>query len=72
MEDDVVLPPKKDHRTALQANKLRMTLATRAVRFGVYEPVVPVKTVKILIVSAVIAGILIVVTIGAAKVIQML
>lgn len=72
MEDEVKLPPKKDHRTALQANKLRMMLATKAIRFGVEEPVVPLKTVKILMVSGVIAGILIVVTIGAAKIIQML
>ena len=31
--------PKRDHRAAVQAHKLRMNLAITALRFGKYEPV---------------------------------
>lgn len=63
---------RRDHRAALQANKLRMNLATTAVCFGEEEPVIAPKTLRIVVVSLIIACIMLVVTIAAAKILQML
>ena len=63
---------RRDHRAALQANKLRMGLATKAMCFGMEEPVVALKRMRILVISLIIACVLLVATIGAAKIIQML
>ncbi|MCG7457005.1 MULTISPECIES: hypothetical protein [unclassified Corynebacterium] len=63
---------KKDHRAAVQAHKLRMDIAGKAIRHGEIQPSVTPRTVKILMGSAIIAAIMLVVTIGAATVIQML
>ena len=63
---------KKDHRAAVQAHKLRMDIAGKAIRHGENQPSVTPRTVKILMGSAIIAAIMLVVTIGAATVIQML
>lgn len=63
---------RKDHRAALQANRLRMSLATEAVRFGRYEPTIKPKTLRLLVISLIIACILIVVTIGGATILQMM
>ena len=63
---------RRDHRAALQANKLRMGLATKAMCFGMEEPVVTPKHMRILVISLIIACVLLVATIGAAKIIQML
>ena len=65
-------PVKKDHRAAVQAHKLRMDIAGKAIRHGEIQPSVTPRTVKILMGSAIIAAIMLVVTIGAATVIQML
>ena len=65
-------PAKKDHRAAVQAHKLRMDIAGKAIRHGEIQPSVAPRTVKILMGSAIIAAIMLVVTIGAATVIQML
>lgn len=65
-------PAKKDHRAAVQAHKLRMDIAGKAIRHGEIQPSVTPRTVKILMGSAIIAAIMLVVTIGAATVIQML
>ncbi|MDK8889829.1 hypothetical protein ACN4EB_10420 [Corynebacterium macclintockiae] len=65
-------PAKKDHRAAVQAHKLRMDIAGKAIRHGDIQPSVTPRTVKILMGSAIIAAIMLVVTIGAATVIQML
>ena len=63
---------KKDHRAAVQAHKLRMDIAGKAIRHGEIQPSVTPRTVKILMGSAITAAIMLVVTIGAATVIQML
>lgn len=63
---------KRDHRAALQAEKLRMKLATKAICFGEYEPLYPPKRLTILVTSVIIACIILVGTIAAAKIIQML
>lgn len=65
-------PAKKDHRAAVQAHKLRMDIAGKAIRHGENQPSVTPRTVKILMGSTIIAAIMLVVTIGAATVIQML
>ena len=65
-------PAKKDHRAAVQAHKLRMNIAGKAILHGENQPSVTPRTVKILMGSAIIAAIMLVVTIGAATVIQML
>ncbi len=62
---------RKDHRAALQANKLRLSLATEAIRFGNFEPTMKPKTLRILLVSLLFGCIIIVATIGAATVLQM-
>lgn len=56
----------------MQAHKLRMDIAGKAIRHGEIQPSVAPRTVKILMGSATIAAIMLVVTIGAATVIQML
>lgn len=63
--------PKRDHRAAVQAHKLRMNLAITALRFGKYEPVMKPRSPMILYASAIIAGISIVACIGGAKLMQM-
>jgi hypothetical protein len=63
---------KRDHRAALQAEKLRMKLATKAICFGEYEPLYLPKRLTILVTSVIIACIILVGTIAAAKIIQML
>lgn len=65
-------PAKKDHRAAVQAHKLRMDIAGKAIRHGEMQPSMTPRTVKILMGSTIIAAIMLVVTIGAATVIQML
>lgn len=65
-------PAKKDHRAAVQAHKLRMDIAGKAIRHGEIQPSAAPRTVKILMGSAIIAAIMLVVTIGTATVIQML
>ena len=65
-------PAKKDHRAAVQAHKLRMDIAGKAILHGENQPSVAPRTVKILMGSAIVAAIMLVVTIGAATVIQML
>lgn len=63
---------KRDHRAALQAEKLRMKLATKAICFGEYEPLYPPKRLTLLVASVIIACIILVGTIAAAKIIQLL
>ena len=63
---------RKDHRAALQANRLRMSLATEVVRFGRFEPTMKPKTLRLLVISLIIACILIVATIGGATILQMM
>ena len=63
--------PKRDHRAAVQAHKLRMKLAITALRFGKYEPAMKPRSPMILYASAIIAGISIVACIGGAKLMQM-
>ena len=65
-------PAKKDHRAAVQAHKLRMDIAGKAILHGENQPSVAPRTLKILMGSAIIAAIMLVVAIGAATVIQML
>ncbi len=65
-------PEKKDHRAAVQAHKLRMDIAGKAILHGENQPSVAPRALKILMGSAIIAAIMLVVTIGAATVIQML
>ncbi|MDO5670436.1 MAG: hypothetical protein Q4G50_10560 [Corynebacterium sp.] len=64
--------PRKDHRATVQAHALRMSLADSAIRFGATEPSLPPRRPGILFFSAVVASVALVVTIGAAVVIQML
>ncbi|MDO4631186.1 MAG: hypothetical protein Q4A82_02745 [Corynebacterium sp.] len=63
--------PKRDHRAAVQAHKLRMSLAITALRFGTHEPAVKPRSPMILYASAIIAGVSIVACIGLAKLLQM-
>lgn len=64
--------PRRDHRAAVQAQKLRMSLATTAVRYGDTEPSVTPVATKILIFSIVIGFVLLAGTIVASKILQML
>lgn len=64
--------PRRDHRAAVQAQKLRMTLATKAVRHGDMEPsMTPVGT-RILVISMIIGCVILVGTIVTARLLQML
>lgn len=63
---------KKDHRATVQAQKLRMALATQAISHGEVTPAFNRRSAKILLGSVALAAIALVITIGAATVIQML
>ncbi|MDO5669799.1 MAG: hypothetical protein Q4G50_07330 [Corynebacterium sp.] len=65
-------PPRKDHRATVQAQKLRMSLADSALRFGNLEPSLPPRKPTILFFSVALAAVALVTTIGTAMVIQML
>lgn len=65
-------PRNRDHRATVQAHKLRMDVASRAISFGELEPVTTRRSSRILFASACIAAVALVVTIGVATVIQML
>lgn len=70
---EVVSPRrKKDHRATVQAQKLRVSLATEAISHGEVVPSSGKRTYKVLLGSAALAAIILVITIGAATVIQML
>lgn len=68
------VPPrrKKDHRATVQAQKLRMSLAAEAISHGEIVPSTGKRTYKVLLGSVALAAIILVITIGAATVIQML
>lgn len=63
---------RRDHRATVQAHKLRLDVASRAITHGDLEPVTAQRSGRILFASACIAAIALVATIGAATVIQML
>ena len=63
---------KKDHRATVQAQKLRMNLASQAISHGDVTPAFSQRSPRILLGSVALAAIALVITIGAATVIQML
>lgn len=63
-------PPKKDHRSALQSQKLRMSLLDKAIRFGQSAPAMKIRSPRILLGSAILGAIVLAGTIGASALIQ--
>lgn len=63
---------KRDHRATVQAQKLRMELAAAAIAHGDSTPSAPARSYRILLGSAALAAVILVITIGAAAIIQML
>ncbi|MDO5098383.1 MAG: hypothetical protein Q4D85_06440 [Corynebacterium sp.] len=65
-------PPRKDHRSVIQANKLRTELIVKAIQFGNTEPSIKPRSLKILFGSTALGAIGIVASMVISVVLQLI